>query len=434
MKLNKLIVGVMVTMIALAVSPVRAVRADAELPIDNEHFPDEFFRGWVSQSCDTDGDGFLSDEEIARVTQIYITRKGIASLEGIEYFTALKYLDCSFNKLTSLDVSKNTALETLECIFNRLISLNVSGDTALKRLTCAFNKLLCLDVSKNAALEDLSCYYNRFTEVDVSQLDYEHLSHDGIIDKERKVITVTAAPKPEHVLLNEEFFPDPEFRSYVGEMFDKDHNNVLSDGEIARATEINLDYRPMDLAGIEFFSELSTLSCRYDGLTYLNLCWNEELTELNCPENRLTYLDLSRNTKLRCLNCSMNELTALDLSRNVLLESFEGKDNVFTEINVSGLTNLIDYDGELDAENQVLIYPSSYPPETEPDKIISIGDKVTFNAKKKVAMVDGFDPDIVKVKKKGKKVIITGKAAGTVTVNAYNKKGKELGSWVVKVE
>ena len=413
MKLNKLIVGVMVTMIALAVSPVRAVRADAELPIDNEHFPDEFFRGWVSQSCDTDGDGLLSDEEIARVTQIYITRKGIASLEGIEYFTAL---------------------ETLECGYNRLISLNVSGNTVLKQLLCAFNKLLCLDVSKNVALEDLSCYYNRFTEVDVSQLDYEHLFHDGIIDKERKVITVTAAPKPEKVLLNEEFFPDPEFRYYVGKMFDEDHNDVLSDEEIARATEISLDYRPIDLAGIEFFSALSKLSCRDDGLTYLNLCWNEELTELNCPENRLTYLDLSRNTKLRCLNCSMNELTALDLSRNVLLESFEGKDNVFTEINVSGLTNLIDYDGELDAENQVLIYPSSYPPETEPDKIISIGDKVTFNAKKKVAMVDGFDPDIVKVKKKGKKVIITGKAAGTVTVNAYNKKGKELGSWVVKVE
>ena len=42
--------------------------------------------------------------------------------------------------------------------------------------------------------------------------------------------------------------------------------------------------------------------------------------------------------------------------------------------------------------------------------------------------------EVVSVEKKGKKVIVTGKSAGNAIVTAYNKKGKELGSWVVKVE
>ena len=46
------------------------------------------------------------------------------------------YLSCSNNKLTNLDVSKNTALETLYCDENNLASLDVSKNTALEDLEC----------------------------------------------------------------------------------------------------------------------------------------------------------------------------------------------------------------------------------------------------------------------------------------------------------
>ncbi len=45
-----------------------------------------------------------------------------------------------------------------------------------------------------------------------------------------------------------------------------------------------------------------------------------------------------------------------------------------------------------------------------------------------------YDKSVVKVKKKGKKVVITGKAAGTTTVTVYNKNGKQIGEWMIKVE
>ena len=71
--------------------------------------------------------------------------------------TALKYLYCGDNQLNSLDVSKNTALERLDCYSNQLSSLDVSGLTALEYLNCDRNQLSSLDVSKNTALEVLSC-------------------------------------------------------------------------------------------------------------------------------------------------------------------------------------------------------------------------------------------------------------------------------------
>jgi Leucine-rich repeat (LRR) protein len=74
--------------------------------------------------------------------------------------TALTILGCSFNQLTSLDVSNNTALEALACDNNQLTSLDVSSNTALEGLGCDYNQLTSLDVSTNTALKVLYCSDN----------------------------------------------------------------------------------------------------------------------------------------------------------------------------------------------------------------------------------------------------------------------------------
>lgn len=61
------------------------------------------------------------------------------------------------------------------------------------------------------------------------------------------------------------------------------------------------------------------------------------------------------------------------------------------------------------------------------------GDKVTLNAKKKVAEVTVSDENIVTTRIKGKKVIINAVSEGSVTVTAYNKKGKVIKSWYIWV-
>jgi hypothetical protein len=147
-----------------------AVRAQAPVQINSTNFPDENFRTVVAgTSIDKVADGYLSDEEIAAVTELNVYSKGIASLKGIEFFTALEYFGCYNNQLTSLDVSKNTALKVLFCQNNQLTSLDVSKNTALQFLDCHGNQLTSLDVSKNTALQFLDCSGNQLTSLDVSK-------------------------------------------------------------------------------------------------------------------------------------------------------------------------------------------------------------------------------------------------------------------------
>ena len=53
--------------------------------------------------------------------------------------TALTYLGCHGNQLTTLDVSQNTALTDLHCNDNQLTSLDISKNTELHLFKCYNN-------------------------------------------------------------------------------------------------------------------------------------------------------------------------------------------------------------------------------------------------------------------------------------------------------
>ena len=139
------------------------------IPIDPAHFPDENFRDRVAFYCDKDHDGTLSQDELNRVTELYVDHANIKDLTGIELFPNLDKLDCKYNNLTRLDVSKNTKLTKLYCESNQLTGLDLSKNTALTELDCALNQLTGLDLSKNTALTELNCQDNQLTSLDLSK-------------------------------------------------------------------------------------------------------------------------------------------------------------------------------------------------------------------------------------------------------------------------
>ena len=139
------------------------------IEINDTNFPDEKFRAYVAQeSIDANQDGFLNPQEIADVTVIDVKEKEISDLTGIGIFTALTYLYCGGNSLTSLDVSNCKALTYLNCVGNSLTSLDVSQNTALMTLSCGGNSLTSLEVSNCTALTELYCSGNSLTSLDVS--------------------------------------------------------------------------------------------------------------------------------------------------------------------------------------------------------------------------------------------------------------------------
>lgn len=171
-----------------------ANKADGDgVIVDSSTFPDEGFREYVQQRCDTNGDGTLDEQEIEAVTEIVFDGEGYGSIErltGLEYFTNLKkldlndqcypeeldvshnekleYLQCACSGQNKLDLSHNPKLLYLECSENALGTLDLSHNPELVVLSCGQCELTELDVSKNTKLEKLSCENNLITELDLS--------------------------------------------------------------------------------------------------------------------------------------------------------------------------------------------------------------------------------------------------------------------------
>jgi Leucine-rich repeat (LRR) protein len=132
-----------------------------------------FLYALIDEGVDTNGDSLISYSEAEAITSLYVVNDNISDMSGIEAFINLDSLDCSLNKLTTLDVSNNTAFTALWCGANQLTSLDVSGCTKLEHLICyalftGGNQLTSLDVSNNTALTELWCQDNQLTSLDVS--------------------------------------------------------------------------------------------------------------------------------------------------------------------------------------------------------------------------------------------------------------------------
>ncbi len=256
-----------------------AAELKVNIPISEDFFPDRMFRRIIKR-FDTNGDGVFSNYEIADVTEIECYGNEIATLQGIEYFTALTLLDCSGNRLTSINVSRNTALTRLWCGENRLTSLDVSHNLALLQLSCNGNQLTSVDVSANTALTNLDCSYNKLTSLDVSR------------------------------------------------------NLAL--------TSLNCGFNELTSLDVSVNTALAYLHCSNNQLTSVDVSRNTALLQLTCGDNRLTRLDVSRNTALTSLSCCDNQLKSLDVSHNTELRYLGCDHNQLKSLDVSSCPVLSD--------------------------------------------------------------------------------------------
>jgi hypothetical protein len=183
----------------------------------NVHIPDANFKAALlaDTAVNTNGDTEIQVGEAAAFSgEINVYKKDITDLTGIEYFTSITKLACSKNKITKLDISKNTALTEVYCWGNKLTQLDLSTNTDLIALNCSFNKLQMLNLVANKKLVILACHKNPLTCIEVSNFDQasEILSRNrrrktklitikirGIEKKHKRYKKTTYANMPKHV-------------------------------------------------------------------------------------------------------------------------------------------------------------------------------------------------------------------------------------------
>ncbi len=149
---------------------------------------------------------------------------------------------------------------------------------------------------------------------------------------------------------------DPQFQYYCRDIgkFDTNNDGVLSLEEARAVTEINVNEldkllgKPVgSLAGIEYFTSLTYLTCYGNAIAEIDVSKNTELTYLHVATNRLTKLDVSKNTKLVNLYFSWNAIPEIDLSKCPDLEILQYNGcSELVSLDVSGNTKLTGVMGE----------------------------------------------------------------------------------------
>ena len=162
----------------------------------------------------------------------------------------------------------------------------------------------------------------------------------GAEEQENGVSAQADAAVPEgDIAINEENFPDKNFRDYVAREWDKNHDNRFSPSEIANAKWISCDNKEIsNLKGIQFFTNIWLLECYYDNLTTIetiDLSHNKNLKYINCIYNKLEELDVSELPLLEKFYCDGNKLQSIDVSENKKLKDFSCKENSLGTLNVS---------------------------------------------------------------------------------------------------
>ena len=304
------------------------VQARADVVINATNFPDQNFRYFIvhellekEYSFLWDGSNVISDDLIAQVTAMDVSKEYIYSLKGIEFFTALTWLKCNGTSMTELNVSGCTALKELQCSDNDqlttlnasgcsklesllcgnnpLTTLNISGCTALRGLNCGNNKLFALHVFGCSKLERLSCGNNQLSALDVSGCTA--LTELNCGNNQLTALDVSGCTALTSLYCNK---------------------NQLTSLDVSGCPALKSLYcneNQLTALNVSGCTSLQVQTCSYNQLTALDVSKNTALTSLSCDYNQLTALDVSKNTALKELLCSNNQLTSLDVSKNTAL-------------------------------------------------------------------------------------------------------------------
>ena len=308
-----------------------------------EKFKDPEFRWRVYDKIGKKAPARILDSDVSSIDSFNVGLTNVSDLSGIEEFKALKWLKCSGQKLTMLDVSQNTALTYLDCSYNfQLTILNVSKNTALTYLDCHDNQLTTLDVSKNTALAHLSCWNNQLTALDVSK--NTALTYLSCGSSKLTALNVSGATALSELYCQISQLTTLDVSKNTALTTLDCESNQLTTLDVSKNTALTKLWcylNKLTTLDVSKNTALTELVCNYNQLTTLDVSKNTTLTELDCRNNQLTTLDVSKNTTLTYLDCRNNKkLTTLDVSKNTALTYLDCHDNQLTTLDVSKNTAL----------------------------------------------------------------------------------------------
>ncbi len=151
------------------------------------NFPDANFKARLLQIefplLDANGDGEIEASEATVISFLDLSNANISDLTGINYFTNLYSLDCSYNSLTDITIDDSIQLEYLVAHHNALTSVNVNYANPAYSIDLRYNNLTSYVIENVFAYDGFDISHNQLTNLTIIDsgfrefnLEYNNLS------------------------------------------------------------------------------------------------------------------------------------------------------------------------------------------------------------------------------------------------------------------
>ncbi|WP_201918622.1 T9SS type A sorting domain-containing protein [Aquimarina mytili] len=371
---------------------------------DDTFVPDDGFEEALAIYDDVPNDNYVPTINISSLNSLDISNKGISDLTGIEDFTALKSLNCSSNNIVNrLDLRNNSNLTEIICVNNQIDSLFVNDNysiqtldissnqfseieidlfTNLEKFSCNDNQFTDLDLRANSRLTEISCAANQLVTLRVNNGNNDNLVVFNTLNNPElacieidDINTIGASWQKddtssyaENCYYNQTFIPDDGFEQAIIDLgLDSGSlDDYVPTAGISALSTLDISGNDIsDLTGIQDFTNLTSLNCRNNLLTDVDISNNILLERLQCSgnlitsiesediilntlltyidvsDNKLTTIDISANPALIELNCTLNQLTSIDIIQNPNIETLLCASNQLVTVNANNGFNTI---------------------------------------------------------------------------------------------
>ena len=278
---------IVLTCVAAAAAAFTAFSASAaeDIAIDETNFPDEAFRGYISENYDTDKNGALSAQEIENAEELLIEDSVYDEDDNL----ITQQLD-----LTGINYLKK--LKVIKILSRNVINADISGIEALTKIVFGCENVSGLVLGDMSAMETLSIDRSDLTEL--SLVDCPALVSCFLTDNEKLAkLEIKNAPSLDGCYI---------FGSDLTE---------FSIVDFPALTVCDVRGNPK-LAKLEIKNapNLMAVVCCDNVLVSLKIENCDMLFALECANNRLIKLDITNCPMIDRLHCSGNMIAQLDIS------------------------------------------------------------------------------------------------------------------------
>ena len=355
-------------------------------------FNDDNFKAYCIEHFDITGDGEISLEEAHLITKIDVKTDDIYSLKGIENFTNLDTLICISGahfedddiqyehpipdgKLSELDVTNNEKLRYLDCSYNLITSLDVTNCSELVILYVNNNQIDKIDVKNNQHLKSFYVDYCPISTLDVSNnIELEWL---GCIDTKISTLDLSKNPRLKSINISNtniatlDFSNNPDLTQVIC-YFCNDLQEIDLSGKVelvwfrgsgcGNLEKLNLSecsrLQKIECRSCQKLSELSLYNCSSLSEIFCNNCnlssldlsnvgqyswstgtWTYGFT-IDCNNNHIKSLKLPILATIKELHCEDNEIE--ELEPNLKIYSLYCRNNRIKKISLGGLSEYLD--------------------------------------------------------------------------------------------